>query len=34
VIARDLGLSQAHLERAIRMELREIGELAETGTLE
>jgi hypothetical protein len=28
------ALSQEHLERAIRMEFREIGKLAETGTLE
>jgi AAA+ superfamily predicted ATPase len=28
------SLTHAHLERAIRMEFREIGKLAETGTLE
>jgi hypothetical protein len=28
------GLTHNHLERAIRMEFREIGKLAETGTLE
>ena len=28
------ALSHDHLERAIRMEFREIGKLAETGTLE
>ena len=28
------ALTHEHLERAVRMELREIGKLAETGTLE
>ena len=28
------ALTHEHLERAIRMEFREIGKLAETGTLE
>ena len=36
VLAAEEGsaLTHAHLERAIRMEFREIGKLAETGTLE